>query len=255
MGLLLSVIISYAGVKDAIECVKHILSGMIPEGDPDFEDLVQYYSELLHKTSSNHNSSTIKDWTGEAGQGYLCLTEDTNEKLKSAAIKYYGGMKDSTAILFSTKISSFGQNSVDSVISNSTSVNGNCGNNSTERYTTTKTIISNTSESFSIGQRNRSPTASYENVSDPTIFSGNSFDSKKDVEETPAVKEKLTWHYRPLSPTPQTLPEIHFQFNDESSQTEETAYSEEFLRLIFFISCIWYWLTPYIAHHYSPVIT
>ncbi|XP_063821122.1 uncharacterized protein LOC135071261 isoform X3 [Ostrinia nubilalis] len=110
MGLLLSVIISYAGVNEAIETLRHILSGILPDTDPDFQDLVDHYSRLLQKTA---NHSTAADWTVGCGQGYLCLTEDDDGKLKSVAVKYYDGQPDSTAILFSTKISSFGQDSVE----------------------------------------------------------------------------------------------------------------------------------------------
>lgn len=228
MGLLLSVIISYAGIRDAIETIKHILSGILPESDPDFQDLVDYYTRLLQKSA---NPATTGDWTRECGQGYLSLTEDKNGILKSAAVKYYDGQPDSTAILFSTKISSFGQESVEDSASSQAN-----GDYRSERYipTKTKTIISNTSESFNIGIRNKSPTPSG-NISDPNRISSNSFEC--DASEAPeriddAADEKLTWHYRPLSPTPQTqtLPEIHFQSFDDDKRG---VYTEDFLRLIF----------------------
>lgn len=232
MGLLFSVIISYAGTLEAMECLKHILSGIIPEGDPDFQELVDYYNTLLQKSS---NKTSNEDWTKMGGQGYLCLTDNDDGKLKSAAIKYYNELSDSTAVLFSTKISSFGQDSVESVNSNVS--NGVCNSDRTERYTTTKTIISDTSESFSIGQRNRSPTPSYQNVSDPTVISESSFVSNDNDEEKTDGKEKLTWHYRPLSPAPTTLPEIHFQSYEETDEKGDHVYNEDFLRLILFISC------------------
>ncbi|XP_028173854.1 paxillin homolog 1 isoform X4 [Ostrinia furnacalis] len=204
MGLLLSVIISYAGVNEAIETLRHILSGILPDTDPDFQDLVDHYSRLLQKTA---NHSTAADWTIGCGQGYLCLTEDNDGKLKSAAVKYYDGQPDSTAILFSTKISSFGQDSVE----DSSSQSQANGDYRSERYlpTKTKTIITNTSDSFSVGYRDRSPTS--------VTTSRNE------------AKEKLTWHYRPKSPTPQaqTLPEIHFQSFDDD---QKGVYSEDFLR-------------------------
>lgn len=231
MGIIFSLVISYAGVNEAIECIRHIMCGMIPEGDPDFQDLVDYYNKLLHK-SSNHNSSATEGWNKLSGQGYLSLSEDDDGKINKAAIKYYDGTTDSTALLFSTKISSFGQESVESVASNQSKPNGDCGSKQSERYTTTKTMVTNTSESFSVGQRNKSPTASYENISDPTLFSGNSFTSNEGEEEEKfEVKEKLTWHYRPLSPVPTLLPEIHFQPYDESAN-KDSVYPEEFLRLI-----------------------
>lgn len=236
MGILLSVVISYAGVQEAVECIKHILSGMLPDTDPDFQELVDYYTRLLQKSSSQSNPHASVDWTKECGQGYLCLTEDINGKLKSASVKYYDGQPNSTAILFSTKISSFGQESVD----DSSQPNGDYR---TERYTPskTKTIISNTSESFSIGYRNRSPTS--ENVSDPPL-SANSFEHEdREEEDTNDASGKLTWHYRPKSPIqPQpTLPEIQFQTFDEDKRGV-SVYSEEFLRLLFidigYASCI-----------------
>lgn len=231
MGLLLSVIVSYAGVLDAIECLKHILSGIVPEGDPDFQDLVDYYHKLLH-TSSNHNSVASEDWTKLGDQGYLTLTEGENGVVKGGTIKYYNAASDSTALLFSTKISSFGQDSVDGITSNSFSNGDGRGSKTNERYTNTKTLISNTSESFSVGQRNKSPTASYENISDPTVISANSFISKEGLEaEKDEIKEKLTWHYRPLSPAPPVLPDIHFQSYEESGN-KNTVYSEDYLRLI-----------------------
>ncbi|KAM3961633.1 four and a half LIM domains protein limpet isoform 3-T3 [Aphomia sociella] len=222
MGLFLSVIISYAGILEAIETIKHILSGLIPETDPDFQDLIDYYTKLLQKSA---NPSSSSDWTEECGQGYLYLTEDKNGKLKSAAVKYYGGQPNSTAILFSTKISSFGQDSVDDI---TTQANGDY---KSERYipTQTKTIITNTSDSINVGYRNRSPTPS-KNISDSNHILANSFvRDVSDAVQSDLDDEKLTWHYRPLSPTPQTqtLPEIHFQsFNEE----KRGVYSEDFLR-------------------------
>ncbi|XP_059052536.1 uncharacterized protein LOC131847094 isoform X1 [Achroia grisella] len=223
MGLFLSVVIAYAGIQDAIETIRHILSGLLPETDPDFQDLVDYYTKLLHKSA---NPSSSNDWTEECGQGYLCLTDDKNGNLKSAAVKYYGGQPNSTAILFSTKISSFGQESVEEI-----PIKANGDYRSTERYipTQTKTIITNTSESFNVGYRNRSPTPS-ENISDSNHISANSFErDTSDAVESDLANEKLTWHYRPLSPTQekQTLPEIHFQSLDEE---KKGVYSDDFLR-------------------------
>ncbi|XP_049866357.1 transforming growth factor beta-1-induced transcript 1 protein isoform X3 [Pectinophora gossypiella] len=220
MGLAISAIISYAGIHEAIEFINHILNGMVPDTDPDFTELVEYYTKLLQKSA---NPSSTVDWTRQCGQGYLCLTEDENGKLKSAAVKYYDGQPDSTAILFSTKISSFGQDSVDS---NSSHANGDYR---TERYTPTKTktIISNSSESFSVGQRNRSPTS--ENISDHR-FSEGSF-GRDEGDEQSEGSNKLTWLYRPKSPSTHqpTLPEIHFQSFDDDARGVK-VYSEEFLR-------------------------
>ncbi|KAJ2946861.1 hypothetical protein O0L34_g16191 [Tuta absoluta] len=220
MGLALSALISYAGIRDALECLQHISRGMLPDVEPDFRDLVDYWTMLLQKSANPSNSA---DWTRQTGQGYLCLTEDTEGKLKSAAVKYYDGQPDSTAVLFSTKISSFGQESVES---NSSHANGDYR---TDRYTPTrtKTIISSSLESFSVGQRNRSPTS--ENISDPRFSEGSSFerDEREDKDEN---NEKVTWHYRPKSPiTPQPLPEIQFQSYDDDTRGVK-VYSEDFLR-------------------------
>lgn len=223
MGLLLSVIISYAGVREAIECLNHIISGLLPETEPDFRDYVQYINKLLQRQA---NPSAALHTT-QCGQGYLCLTEDENGFLKSAAIKFYGEVPDSTAILFSTKISSFGQDSVD----DTNQANGDCR---TERYTPTKTktIISNTSESFSVGIRDKSPAS--ENISDHR-FSANSSERDERDEANSESTEKLTWHYRPKSPVQPTLPEIQFQSYDDDTPGVN-IYNEEFLRLIF--SCL-----------------
>lgn len=231
MGLLLSVIISYAGVREAIECLNHIMSGLVPETEPDFRDLVEYYTKLLQR-QGNPSAALC---TSQCGQGYLCLTEDKNGLLKSAAIKFYGEVPDSTAILFSTKISSFGQDSVEDT-SNSLAN----GDYRTERYTPTKTktIISNTSESFSVGVRDKSPAS--ENISDHR-FSANSFERDERDEANSESTEKLTWHYRPKSPVQPTLPEIQFQsYVDDTPGVN--VYSDEFLRLIFsyygHVSCV-----------------
>lgn len=222
MGLLLSVVISYAGAHEAVECLKHLLSGVVPNNHPDFQDLVEYYSAQLRKAT---NASSTADWGKECGQGYLSLTEDKNGKLKSAAVKYYGDNTNSTAILFSTKISSFGQESLEDSQSN--------GDYRSDRYipTKTKTILTNSVGSFSVAQRSRSPTPR-ETISDSNHNSFTSNSVEPDNKEEGGADEKLTWHYRPLSPTrtPPTLPEIHFQSFDEDKKGE---YSEEFLRLIF----------------------
>ncbi|XP_011557471.3 paxillin isoform X4 [Plutella xylostella] len=247
MGLLFSVILSYAGALEAMEVLKHILAGMLPDSDPDFSELAAHYTRLLNRASSGEKDN---HWGGGGGggQGYLCLVENEDGSLRSASIKYYDGSEpDSAAILFSTKISSFGQDSTDST------ANGDYGSSKTERYTTstTKTLLTNTSESINVGQRNRSTTPSYENVSDPTHFSENSFGRNRDSvsqdksqdehsrgddelsigdrSEKSNSKEKLTWHYRPRSPIPQSLPEIHLQ-QSEGAEKKDPAYSEDFLR-------------------------
>nr|XP_021187963.2 paxillin isoform X1 [Helicoverpa armigera] len=219
MGLLLSVVISYAGAHEAIECVKHLLSGVIPNSNPDFQELAEYYSSQLRKAAS---PASAGEWSKECGQGYLLLTEDKNGKLKSAAVKYYGDNTNSTAILFSTKISSFGQESLEESQASD--------DNRSDRYNTTKTktILTNSSGSINIRQRSRSPTPR-ETISDSNHNSFTSNTVAPEHKEDEGADEKLTWHYRPLSPprTPQPLPEIHFQSFDEDKRGE---YSEDFLR-------------------------
>lgn len=243
MGLLLSVVLTYAGANEAIECIKHLLSGVLPYGSPELQELAEYYAAQLKKAT---NSSSAADWTKECGQGYLCLSQDKNGKLKSAAVKYYDDRADSTPILFSTKISSFGQESLDSQTSE---------DNKSERYNTptkTKTILANTSESISVGQRNRSPTPR-ETISDSNHNSFTSNSVAPDINDVvDGAKEKLTWHYRPLSPdrTPPALPEIHFQSFDEDKRG---VYTEDFLRLIFI--AIGRSISHVDSHAYSTVVT
>lgn len=219
MGLMLSVVISYAGALEAIECIRHLISGIIPSTDPDFEDLIQYYNKLLQNSANpSHN-----DWISACGQGYLSLSENKDGKLESAAVKYYDGQPSSTALLFSTKISSFGQDSLE----DNSHANGGY---SSERYTLTKTktIISNTSESFSVGNRRRSPTYN-ENVSDSVPYSSDSSE-RRERNAREADDDKVSWEYRPLTPT-SPLPEIHFQSYDEDKPN--VGFSEEYLRLIY----------------------
>lgn len=229
MGLLLSVIITYVGFHEAIECMKHIISGIIPNTEPNFNDLVEYYTRLLQKRAN----ASPRDWTKESGQGYLCLTEDKNGNLKSAAVKFYGGQPNSTAILFSTKISSFGQDSFE----DSSQANGDYR---LDRYPTkTKTIISNSLESFSVGSRNRSPTSS-----------GNVSDSNPEPDETNddgnKNKRNISTENIPKTPPSSPLPEILFE-SYSGDKTGDIKYSDEFLRLIFNVLNTRY--TPFIVNH------
>lgn len=209
MGLVLSAVISYAGINEANECLRHILSGVVPDTEPNFEDLVEYYTNLLRK-----QANSTEDWITACGQGYLSLTEDSKGRLKSS-VKYYQGQPDSTAILFSTKISSFGDSVEDAPQAN--------GDYRTERYSpsVTKTIVSNTSDSFSIANRNKSPDSDRNSPAESfeRIPSTNVSD-----ERTEKTEEKLTWKYTPLSPTP----EIQFQSYDD----DKPGFTDDYLRLI-----------------------
>ncbi|XP_052750463.1 four and a half LIM domains protein 2 isoform X5 [Galleria mellonella] len=67
-------------------------------------------------------------------------------------------------------------------------------------------------------------------LKDSNHISANSFERDvSDATENDLANEKLTWHYRPLSPTQQTqtLPEINFQSFDDD---KKGVHSEDFLR-------------------------
>lgn len=217
MGLVLSAVISYAGVNDAIDCLRHLLNGILPNTYPNFEELAQYYTALLRKSQK-----TEEDWTTTCGQGYLNLTEDTNGHLNTASIKYYHGYApDTTAILFSTKISSFG----DSIEETPQQNGGSDFRN--ERYSPakTKTIVTNSSNSFSINNRNQSPgpdrKTPVESI-DRDPGERTDTDTQKDIDNT---EEKLTWNYTPLNPTP----EIQLQSYEDD---KPGFFTEDYLRLI-----------------------
>ncbi|XP_041976255.1 paxillin homolog 1 isoform X3 [Aricia agestis] len=231
MGILLSVFVSYVGLKEAAECMRHILSGVVPASDANFDELVEYYTRLQRQTA---NPPALPDWTADSGQGYVAWTEDADGRLRAGAIKFHGTPSNSTALLFSTKISSFGQYSVD----DAPQENGDYGSN---RYplNRTKTIISDTAESFSVGSKNKSrsatPTRSVERghgesparmtwqYTPKSVTPASSVE--RDYGQSPA---RTTYQYTPESPT-MTLPEIQFQSYDEDKR-ENVTYSEEYLR-------------------------
>lgn len=222
MGLVISAVISYAGINDAVYCLRHLLSGVLPSTDPNFDDLVHYYTALLRKSQNAE-----QDWVTACGQGYLNLTEDTDGHLKTAAIKYYHGFApDSTAILFSTKISSFGDSIDDAPQPNGVSDHRN------ERYSPakTKTIVTNTSNSFSINNRNKSPGADQSTLAGSTdpepSERTDDTDTQKDSE---ATEKKLTWNYTPLAPNP----EIQFQSYEDD---KPSYFTEDYLRLLAFLT-------------------
>ncbi|XP_050676083.1 uncharacterized protein LOC126973001 [Leptidea sinapis] len=194
MGLLLSVIITYAGVNDAIECIKHIISGIVPNTDPDFQDLVEHYARLLRGSVEFNN---------ECGNGYLVVASDENGTIKSASVKFYGGNPHSTALLFSTKISSFGEDSFE----DNSRANGDYR---IERSTKPKAITSESSGSFSVGKNISNSNDSYQN-------------------EQSVKKERLSWEYIPKAPSPQPLPEFSFQ-SYEDDRIGDIAFSDKFLR-------------------------
>ncbi|XP_052738685.1 uncharacterized protein LOC128198288 isoform X2 [Bicyclus anynana] len=211
MGLLMSVAISYIGFHEAFECMKHIISGIVPDTEPNFNELVDYYTRLLQKSANSP-----RDWTRGCGLGYLSLTEDKDGRINLAQVKYYDQQHNTTALLFSTKISSFGQDTIDE----STQTNGDIG---TDGYlpTKTKTIISDTDDSFSVGQKIRSTT--------PTRQSPNTF-GRPGTDEYDANR-KLTWEYTPKekSPKPSSPPEIQFE-SYSGNQNGEIVLSDNFLR-------------------------
>ncbi|KOB72189.1 Ferredoxin--NADP reductase [Operophtera brumata] len=218
MGLVLSAVITYAGINDAIDCLRHLLSGILPDTYTNIEELVQYYSAQLRKAQT-----TEGDWTTACGQGYLNLTEDTNGHLKTASIKYYHGYApDTTAILFSTKISSFGDSIEDTPQPNGGSDFRN------ERYSPakTKTIVTNSSNSFSINNRNKSPgpdrKTPVESIDRDPGERVTDTETERDEEKT---EEKLKWNYTPLNPTP----EIQLQSYEDD---KPGFFTEDYLRLI-----------------------
>lgn len=216
MGLLLSVVISYIGFHEALECMKHIISGIVPDTEPDFNDLVEYYTRLLQKSANSP-----RDWTRDCGFGYISLTEDKEGRINAAEVKYYDRQHNTTALLFSTKISSFGQDSVEE----NTQLNGDIG---LEKYppTKTRTIISNSTESFSVGQKNRSPSPTRRR-------SPSSVGRNKESD----ARSKLTWEYSPIesrNPSSQ-VPDIHFQ-SYSGDKNADVVLSDNFLRLIFTIN-------------------
>lgn len=207
MGLVLSVVISYAGLHEAAECVRHLVSGTIPFEHPGFDDLVEYYTRELQKSAKQANN-----WTTACGQGYLCLTEGKGGQVSGAAVKYYHGQPDSTAILFCTKISSFGDSIEEPPVAN--------GDYRKERYSPakTKTLVLNTnSETITIANRNKSPGPDTQN---PAISS-----EQRETDDNQDTEEKLTWQYTPLDSTP----EIHFQSYDDD---KPGFFTEDYLRLI-----------------------
>ncbi|XP_045764712.1 paxillin homolog 1 isoform X6 [Maniola jurtina] len=216
MGLLMSVAISYIGFHEALECMRHIISGIVPETEPNFNDLVEYYTRLLQKSANSP-----RDWTRDCGLGYLSLTEDKEGRINAAEVKYYDRQHNTTALLFSTKISSFGQDSVEE----NTQSNGDIA---IERYslTKTKTIISDTAESFSVGQKNRSSSPTHRRS--PNAYER---DNRTGYEENDASR-KLTWEYSPKqSPrNPSSpLPEIQFE-SYSGDKNGELVLSDNFLR-------------------------
>ncbi|XP_069354746.1 uncharacterized protein [Maniola hyperantus] len=216
MGLLMSVAISYIGFHEALECMRHIISGIVPETEPNFNDLVEYYTRLLQKSANSP-----RDWTRDCGLGYLSLTEDKEGRINAAEVKYYDRQHNTTALLFSTKISSFGQDSVEE----NTQSNGDIA---IERYplTKTKTIISNTAESFSVGQKNRSSSPTHRRS--PNAYK---HDDRTGYEENDASR-KLTWEYSPKqSPRNPSSPLPEIQFESYSGEkNEDIVLSDNFLR-------------------------
>lgn len=213
MGIVLSVVISYAGIHEVIECLRHLVSGVVPYEHPGFDDLVEHYTRELQKSAKQAN-----DWTTASGQGYLYLKEDKNGKLSSADIKYYhNNQPDSAAILFSTKISSFGDFVDEPLVANS--------DYRKVRYSPskTKTLVLNTNtEAQRVPKQKKSGA--------DTQTHANSFDRREpedtqNTKDTEDNEDKLTWQYTPLD----TTPEIHFQ---TYADDKPGFFTEDYLRLI-----------------------
>lgn len=212
MGLLLSVLVSCVGVVEAIACVKRITYGALPTEQSDLHKVTQKYDELFAKAAKQNNYK-IEDFD-MCGRGYLEINGGGSKGPIKATIKYFGKDQDSIPILFSTKISSFGQESVESDIANKRTPS-----KSPDRNTTVKTQIPQ-EQSFYINKSS----SSRENLSDESPFQSM---------ESPEPKEKIKWHYRPLSPSggEKSLPEIHFDSYERNSfQSDQSSFSEDFLR-------------------------
>lgn len=103
----MSVLIGYVGVLEAVTCYQKIVDGMI---DPDYQiginRLSRRYDDML--SQDLRSSARTDDWKA-GGQGYLHITGGGTDGPMVASIKYYGATQDTANIMFSTKISSFGQ--------------------------------------------------------------------------------------------------------------------------------------------------
>lgn len=108
----MSVLVGYVGVIEAVTCYQKIVDGMIdPEYQIEMNTLSNRYDDML--SQDLRSSSRTDDWKA-GGQGYLHITGGGGaDGPLIASIKYFGDTQDTTNILFSTKISSFGQYSTE----------------------------------------------------------------------------------------------------------------------------------------------
>lgn len=310
----MSVLVGYAGVIEAVTCYQRIVDGMI---DPDYQiginTLTRRYDDML--SESLHSSSRTDDWkTG--GHGYLHITGGGADGPMVASIRYFGATQDTANIMFSTKISSFGQYSVensDNLRTSESPEKFDYGVKPTpetlipesERYTRKASPVSlwdNEVEEIGARVDSEAPTADdvqeslfretekftrraspvslwddepeeserFTRKASPNLWDDEPEDSipaartsplpsaqtlapeierharnaspsfwdseteaKSETVKTPETKEKIKWHYRPLTPTnAAALPEIHFDSYERkaSGTDDQSAYSDEFLR-------------------------
>lgn len=220
---MLSLLVGCAGVLEAIACYEHLRYSLLPRERPSIDDLKKTYDSMVAE-SLTKSPSRSEAWKLGV-QGYLDIQgfqSDGKKGALKAEIKYLGSDEDPVPILFSTKISSFGQESFEyESIKPTTPIR-------TPSRTPDRTGVNiktqePQSSSFSLQTSPKvSPSASHEDLT--SNFWG---------EEEEEPKEKIKWHYRPITPTNEDapLPEIHFDSYERKTQDDDdSTYSEDFLR-------------------------
>lgn len=205
MGVMLSLLIGFAGVVEALACYRTIACGLLPPEKANFDNLKKTYDSMI-AASLSRTSSRSDNWKVGV-QGYLDIKGGGKDGPIQASIKYLGEEDDTTHLLFSKKISSFGQESTDY---------------ESENHTINRSQITTQmpqGQSVYLEHHKSSPVE----IEESNFWGG-------EDEEKP--KEKVTWHYRPLTPTNESsLPEIHFDSYDKPDMEDGSlSYSEDYLR-------------------------
>lgn len=222
---MLSLLVGCAGVLEAIACYEQLRYSLLPRERPSIDDLKKTYDSMVAE-SLTKSPSRSEAWKLGV-QGYLDIQGFQSDGKKGplkAEIKYLGSDEDPVPMLFSTKISSFGQESFEyETIKPTTPVRtpARTPNRSPDRSGVNIKTQEPQSSSFSLQSEKISPSASREDLT--SNFWG------EEEEEEP--KEKIKWHYRPLTPNEDTpVPEIHFDSYERKTNDEDATYSEDFLR-------------------------
>lgn len=221
MGLMLSLLIGCAGVLEALACYQTIQYGLIPRDRPDMDSLRKTYDAMFSESVSKPHSRS-ETWSLGV-QGYLEIESGRKKGPLKAQIKYLGGDDDPVAMLFSTKVSSFGQESVEYE-----NIRPTTPESSVENHIKTQEPQGHSFCLSSLSPK-ITPVSSRENLT--RNFWDEEEDASSNVESE--SKEKIQWHYRPITPTEDTpLPEIHFDSYERKSDAnnEDAPYSEDFLR-------------------------